>query len=97
MTDPDNAKITYTVRELLEGIKRDQTEGFTRIEASMAGKADKADVARLETRLDHHGKRLDEHGGEIATLKQARRDEKARVKRSWTLRQKLLAGLGSSM
>jgi hypothetical protein len=57
--DPDDATVTYSVRDLLDVIKTEQTAGFTRLETSMNGKADAADVARIAERVDHHGTRLD--------------------------------------
>ena len=79
MNDPDDATVHYTVKELLAGIQKEQTQGFVRIEVAMSGKADKADVARLETRLDAHGKALDDHRGQISELQiQTREEERAR-------------------
>jgi len=75
MTDPDDSTVTYTVKELLEHIKKDQTVGFTEIKESMAGKADKADVARLETTLSHHAEQLGRHREQIGELEKWKRDE----------------------
>lgn len=75
--DRDDVRIEYTVKELLGDLKKEQTAGFARIEVSMSGKADKADVARMEARLDAHGERL-------GTLEQARRDDQTfQSARAW--------------
>lgn len=88
--DPDDATVHYTVKELLAAIRKEhadssamQTEqmaaGFARIEVAMSNKADKADVARMETRLDAHGKALDDHRAQISALQiQAREEDRAR-------------------
>lgn len=81
MTDPDkdNIAVTYTVKELLASMQREQAAGFARIETSMSSKADKSDVARMEARLDAHGKALDEHRTHISELQiQAREEVRAR-------------------
>lgn len=77
---PDDIKIAISLREILADIQKDVSKGFARIEVSMSGKADKVDVARMEARLDAHGKALDEHRADIAELKiQAREEESART------------------
>lgn len=63
MSDPDDAVVAYTVKELLARIEKNQTEGFARLDTSVASKADKADVARLETRLEQHTKDIGELQG----------------------------------
>lgn len=100
--DPDDAQVVYSVRELLDQIKTEQTRGFTQIAESMAGKADKADVARLEARLDHHAKTLDGHSTDIGELQQWRRDREVAAdvhqqhnQRTWTFRQKAWAAAGT--
>lgn len=56
--DPDDALVVYSVRELLAGIKEEQSKSFTEIKTSMSGKADKADLTRIEARLDSHARDL---------------------------------------
>lgn len=92
---PDDAQVTYTVRELLRDIKDQQTAGFSRVELSLEAKADKADVARMEVRLDNHAERL-------GSLEQERRDNKLMSEtarehssRRWTMRSKILYSLGT--
>ena len=71
---PD-AQVTYPVRELLEQMRREQTTGFARLEVSLTQKADKSDVARMEARLDQHGKELSSHDREINSLRQKQREK----------------------
>lgn len=79
--DHDDAEVRYTVRDLLDRIRADQSAGFARIETAMSGKADKADVARLEARLDQHARRLDGNTERLADLEQQQRDQ--RTTREW--------------
>jgi hypothetical protein len=66
MADPDDdIEVRYTVKELLSSIKKDQTEGFTDVKAKLDTKADRVDLARINARLD-------EHGRDIGSLKQWR-------------------------
>lgn len=44
-------------------------EDIKRLEAEMATKADKADIDRIERKLDSHTDRLDRHGKDIEKLK----------------------------
>jgi len=98
--DPDNAQVIFTVRELLDQIRTEQATGFARLETKLASKADKSDVARMESRLDGHSQRLDAHGEVIEGLTQWRHDREVaagvhqrRDQRTWTFRQKLAAGI----
>jgi hypothetical protein len=50
--------ISFTVSELLQQIKADQTAGFARMEVKLDNKADKADVASIQSDLAHYGERL---------------------------------------
>ena len=83
MPDPDrdDAQVTYTVRELLDRIRTEQTDGFARIETKMAGKADKADLERIEARLDAHERALHGLGGRVDGVEvwQHDKDEAASV------------------
>lgn len=86
--DPDDAEVTYSVKELLSEMRRDwaegtkdlrkeQAEGFTRIETAMSGKADKADLVRMQSTFEHqfaeHGRELEAHQTDIEKLKDAHR------------------------
>lgn len=55
----ENAVVSYTVKDLLEKLSKEQTEGFARLSAVMDGKADKADLARIEGRLNKHDDLID--------------------------------------
>lgn len=55
----DDATVSYSVRELLSGMRNDMATGLARIESALVGKADKSDIARLEGRLDGHEARLE--------------------------------------
>ena len=84
-----SAIVTYDVRDLLADIKTAQTAGFARLEFAVAAKADKADVARMEARLDHQAR-------EIAGVQKWQHDKDVteavhgeHEKRSFTFRQKL--------
>ena len=48
----------YSVKEIVDITRREQTEGFARLETMLAGKADKADVHELASRLDRHDQRI---------------------------------------
>lgn len=77
--DPDDATVNFTVKELLGNLQKELVSGLARLEVAMSGKADKADVARMEARLDAHGKALDQHRTEINELQiQAREEDRAR-------------------
>ncbi|HEX3539666.1 MAG TPA: hypothetical protein VHT75_04405 [Acidimicrobiales bacterium] len=54
----DEPTISFTVSELLQQIKADQTAGFARMEVKLDNKADKADVASIQSDLAHYGERL---------------------------------------
>jgi hypothetical protein len=58
--DPDEVVVTYTVKDILADIKKEQATGFARLEQAMKGKADKSDLARIEGRLDQHQVQIDE-------------------------------------
>ncbi len=76
---PKDIRVSVSLLDMLADIRKEQTAGFARIEATMGNKADKADVARMEARLDAHGKALDEHRTHIAELQmQAREEAQAR-------------------
>ena len=77
--DPSDIRVSVSLLDMLAEIRKDQAAGFARLEVTMSGKADKADVARMEARLDAHSKALDEHRTSIAELQvQAREEIRAR-------------------
>lgn len=89
----DDLTIQYSVRELLANLQRALDVGFTEIKASLANKADKADIVRLDHRIDEHGK-------DIGVLKDRMRDDEAATgalksarRRSSDFRWKIATGL----
>ena len=50
MTDADG----YTVKEVVDITRKEQTQGFAKLEVLLAGKADKADLIPINQRLDLH-------------------------------------------
>jgi hypothetical protein len=60
--------ITTPLLAELQGIRGLLSDGFARMSTKLEGKADKADMARLEARLD-------QHATDIAELKTRRHDE----------------------
>lgn len=78
----------------LDALRTEQAAGFARVETAMRGKADKADVSRMEARLDAHGAAIAaletwRHDKEVASRVHADRD-----RRQWTVRQKVGAVCG---
>lgn len=51
-------KVTYDVADLLDRMGTRIDQGFSEMKALMTNKADKSDVARMEARLDEHGKKI---------------------------------------
>lgn len=81
-----NLVIQTSLIAKLDEIAAGQSAGFARIETAMKGKADKSDLAKLEGRLDEHGKQLAElqawrHDREVASGVHAQRDEKVFTRR----------------
>ena len=54
----DDLTVTYSVKDLLSGIKTDVAAGFGKLEGALAKKADKGDISRLEGRMDSHETRI---------------------------------------
>lgn len=85
--DAGDPQVSYSVKDLLADIKTSVTAGFARLEAQMAGKADKADLVVIHARLDDHEKKL-------STLELDRSRVQAvtdsRVRR-WSARQTVMA------
>lgn len=70
----------------LNEIAKGQAEGFTRIETAMKGKADKSDLAKLEGRMEEHGKQIADlqtwrHDREVSTGVHKLRDDQTFTKR----------------
>ena len=51
----------YSVKEVVDATRKEQTEGFARVEVLLSGKADKADLIPIHQQLDAHA-------GHIRTL-----------------------------
>lgn len=54
----------YSVKEVVDLTRKEQSEGFNRVEVLLSSKADKADLGPIHQRLD-------EHDGHIRTLQDA--------------------------
>ena len=54
----------YSVKEVVDITRKEQTQGFAKLEVLLAGKADKADLIPINQRLD-------QHDGHIRTLQDA--------------------------
>lgn len=100
--DNDDAAVSYTVRELLDRIDRQQTQAFARIETSMATKADKADVAQLKVEMRIHGERLTRVDDRVTMLEAGEHDRRIKAdvhverdQRVLTVRQKAWAALSA--
>lgn len=86
--------IEYSVKELLQAIRDDQSKGFARLEGTMARKSD---LARLEGRMDAQERRVAELE-EDRRLREARakvhaaRDaaEAEAIRRRWSVRERVL-------
>lgn len=90
-----NLVIQQSLLSKLDAIVRGQSEGFTRLETAMKAKADKSDLAKLEGRLDEHGKQLADlaawrHDREVASGVHQQHDD-----RMFTKRQKFWASVGA--
>ena len=86
--------ITTPLLGELQSLRSEQAAGFAALGTKLEGKADKADVARLETRLDAHGSDIAElqdwsHDREVARGVHEDRDT-----RLLTRRQKIWGGIG---
>ena len=93
-TDGGEIVVTVPLLARLDAILQAQAAGFSAIGAQLANKADKADVQRLEVRLDAHAKDISElkqkrHDAEVASA--ARSEDRATV---LTRRQKFWGGFG---
>ena len=60
----------YPVGELLAGIRGDMNKSFASLEKGLEAKADKADFARLDGRLDEHQKAGERRDMAITELKE---------------------------
>ncbi len=89
---PDDPVVRYTVREMLARIDG-KIDSLT---TSVALKADKADLDRMEQRLDGHDGRLTaietwRHDKEVAASVYSERDQRNRAK--WSRRERWFAAL----
>lgn len=74
--DIDDVVVNYTVKELLANLQRELVAGMARLETSMTGKADKADIARLELGLGAQAKEIQRHHDRLLTVEAQVREEK---------------------
>ena len=44
----------YTIKEIVDATRREQTQGFTEVKVLLASKADKADLEPIHRKLDEH-------------------------------------------
>lgn len=97
VTQDDHGQLVVTrpLMDEIQGLRSDVSAGFAGLTARLEGKADKADVARMEARLD-------EHGTQIAELRQWRHDRETaagvtarRLDRVLTRRQKVWGIVGA--
>lgn len=58
--DAGNLVISRPLMDEIQGLRSDVASGNATIVAKLEGKADKADMARMETRLDEHGRQISE-------------------------------------
>lgn len=58
------AEDTYSIKEIVDATRQEQTQGFAKLEVLLASKADKADLIPINQRLD-------QHDGHIRTLQDA--------------------------
>lgn len=86
-----NAQVTYSVRELLERIEKNQTVGFTQLTTSLEHKADKGDVQRLENRLDGHQREIETLKGKQHDIEVAAAAINQHKARRWTTRERWLS------
>ena len=66
----------YTLKEVVDNTRKEQTAGFAEIKTLLSTKADKSDVDRLERRLDEHGRDIsdlqqNQHDAEVAATARA--------------------------
>lgn len=87
----------------LQGIRAEQAAGFASLAKALEHKADKADVAKLEARLDEHQRDLAGHRTELDALRQwqnnkdvAKDVHKQRDREHWTERERTIAILSTA-
>ena len=80
----------------LDGIQRGMAGGFAEIKTALDQKASREDLGKIETRLDEHTRQISvlevwRHDKEVAATVHQKRDQ-----RFWTVRNKVLGGLGGA-
>lgn len=88
-------QISYGLREILARMEQAQTRGFADLGARLEGKADKADLAKLDRgmgSLEDRVEKLERSRREELAVNKARVDE---LRRRWTWREKALALVGT--
>ncbi len=89
--------VTTPLLTILDKIQHDLSAGFATVQTSLRGKADKSDVARLETRLDDTQRRLGaveawKHDRELAGGVHRQRDNQV-----FSRRQKIWGSVGIAL
>ena len=79
----------YTIKEVVDLTRQEQTAGFTRVEVLLSSKADKADLEPIH-------RKLDEHEGHIRTLQDTVLTEATRESSKSTFRNNVKWAIGVS-
>ena len=58
MTEPDDVVVSYSVKDLFERLERTTAHRFDTLEKLLVGKADRADVERIERVVKDHEVRI---------------------------------------
>ncbi len=81
LATPDEPSLNYSIKELLERMRQEQSEGFGRVFALLDSKADKAAVEALRTQMDrdvaHLHARINTIDGDLGAIKGSRDAEAA--------------------
>lgn len=94
----DDAVVSYSVKELLAGMRQDLSAGLAEIKEALGTKADKGDIAKLEGRLDGHETRIEGLESERDERRGSRGAHEKRDALDLSGRQRLIAsayGLGT--
>lgn len=73
-TPANEPVVEYSVKDLLNDMRREQTVGFTRLDTKLDGKADRTDLAAVQAEL---ASVKAEHGAEIGHIKDKLREDEA--------------------
>lgn len=83
-----DAVITFNVRDLLERLER-------KLDKAIETKADRADLARLEGRLDSHDVLFAKQGDELKVVQGKLHDGEQHQQHVWSWKQRTYAALGT--